>query len=144
MTRDESLQRIEHELGVLLRRARRIVGQRAAEVHPELQTGAYLMLAYVRRHGPLRASELCEQFDLDKAAVSRRVQHLVDLGLVDRTPDPEDGRATLVAISAVGAERMATVAEQRRRGMDERLGDWSLEELDDLAAVLARYNEALG
>lgn len=144
MTRDDALQQIEHELGVLLRRARRVVGQRAMEVHPDLQAGAYLMLAHVRRHGPLRAAALCEQFDLDKAAVSRQVQHLLDLGLVDRTPDPEDGRATLIGITADGAKRLCWVGKQRRRGMDERLTDWSTTELTDLAAVLERYNDALG
>lgn len=143
MTRDDALQQIEHELGVLLRRARRAVAQRAAAVHPDLQPGAYLMLGYVRRHGPLRAAALCEVFDLDKAAVSRQVQHLLDLGLVDRTPDPEDGRATLIAISTSGATAMGAVSDERRKGLDERLAEWSLEEIQDFAGRLARYNEAL-
>lgn len=143
MTRDDALQQIEHELGVLLRRARRVVAQRAVEVHPDLQAGAFLMLAYVGRHGPLRAAALCDVFDLDKAAVSRQVQHLLDLGLVDRTPDPEDGRATLIAVSEPGDRAMRAVGEQRRKGLDERLAEWSVEDLEDFAGRLARYNDAL-
>ncbi|QYJ03880.1 MarR family transcriptional regulator [Nocardioides panacisoli] len=142
--RDDALQHIEHELGVLLRRARRVVAQRAAEVHPDLQTGAYLMLGHLQRCGALRASALCEVLDLDKAAVSRHVQHLLELGLVDRTPDPEDGRATLIVPSEQGRAQMQQVREQRRRGMDERLADWPTSDLEDLVGLLERYNSALG
>ena len=47
----------------------------------------------------MRASAIAEQFDIDKGAISRQVQHLVDLGLVDRVTDPDDGRAMLVSVS---------------------------------------------
>ena len=60
-----------------------------AAVHPDLQPASYLMLAYLVEHGPLRARPSPRRFDIDKGAVSRQVQHLVDLGLVEparRTP----------------------------------------------------------
>lgn len=143
-TRDQALRHVEQELAVLVRRARRVVRERAAEVHPELQPGAYLALGHILRCGPLRAAALAEVFDLDKAAVSRQVQHLVDLGLVDRTPDPDDGRATLIAVSEEGERRTREVSERRHRDFDESLAHWSAAELEDLADRLARYNEALG
>lgn len=139
-----ALQHLEQELGVLVRRVRRIIRQRAQAVHPELQPAAYLMLAYIRDHGPLRASTMCEVFDIDKGAVSRQVQHLLDLGLVDRAADPDDGRATLVSATADGVRRLGEVSMQRRAWLAERLGDWSAEELEGFAATLGRYNEALG
>lgn len=142
--RDEALQHLEQELLVLVRRARRGVRDRAAEVHPGLQSGAYLMLSQIIRHGPLRATGLCEMFDMDKAAVSRQVQQLVELGLVDRTPDPEDGRATQIGATEDGRRRVEEVRERRRKGFDERLAGWSAAELEDLADHLARFNQALG
>ena len=87
---------------MLIRRVRRVIGERARAVHPDLQPPAYLMLGYVLDEGPIRASELCTVFDIDKGGISRQVQHLVDLGLVDRTPDPDDGRATLISVSDDG------------------------------------------
>ena len=143
-SRGEALQHLEQELGVLLRRARRMIRQRAHAVHPDLQPAAYLMLAYIRDNGPLRASTMCEVFDIDKGAVSRQVQHLLDLGLVDRAADPADGRATLVSASTEGVRRLGDVTAQRRAWMADRLGDWSAEELDGFATTLGRYNEALG
>jgi len=127
-----------------VRRVRRVIRERARLVHPELQPSSYLMLGHLRDAGPLRASAMCEVFDLDKGAVSRQVQHLLDLGLVDRTPDPDDGRATLIAVSDEGLRRMADVADHRRKLLDERLSGWTAEELAAFVDQLSRYNAALG
>ncbi|GGO72516.1 MarR family winged helix-turn-helix transcriptional regulator [Nocardioides deserti] len=142
--RDESLRLLEQEVGVLIRRVRRVIGVRARSVHPDLQPASYLMLGYLAAHGPVRASAMAEVFGIDKGAISRQVQHLMDLGLVDRSPDPDDGRATLLSASEEGVRRLEEVADLRRRYLDERLGDWSDDELADFAGTLARYNATLG
>lgn len=142
--RPDALRELEREVGVMIRRVRRVIGERARLVHPDLQPGAYLMLGYVVDHGPLRASVLSSVFDTDKGAVSRQVQHLVDLGLVDRAPDPDDGRATLITVSEEGARRFHEVVAHRRKWFDERLGDWTPGEIRELAGSLRRYNAALG
>jgi DNA-binding MarR family transcriptional regulator len=141
--RTETLRHLEQEVGVLIRRVRRIIGVRARAVHPDLQGVSYLMLGYLAQHGPLRASALCSVFDMDKGAVSRHIQHLLDLDLVDRTPDPDDGRATLISVSEEGTRRLADVADHRRRMLAERLGDWSADDLEELGVLLSRYNAAL-
>lgn len=142
--RVEALGELETEVGVLIRRIRRVIGERARAVHPDLLPASYLMLSYVREHGPLRASAMCAVFDIDKGAISRQVQHLIDLGLVDRQPDPEDGRATLLTISEEGEARLEGVASERRELLAERLGDWSADEVRAFSASLRRYNDALG
>lgn len=142
--RGESLRLLEQEVGVLIRRVRRVIGERARSVHPDLQPASYLMLGYLASHGPLRASALAETFGVDKGAISRQVQHLIDLDLVERSPDPADGRATLLSASADAGRRLEDVAAMRREILDARLGDWSGDELADLAAMLVRYNATLG
>jgi DNA-binding MarR family transcriptional regulator len=141
--RQQSLRRIESEVGVLIRRVRRVIGERARAVHPELAAATYLLLAHVAETGPLRASALVDDMGLDKGAVSRQVTHLVDLGLLERSQDPDDGRATLLAASDDARERLATVGRQRSERFGQRLAEWSDEELSDLAERLARYNAAL-
>lgn len=142
-SRGESLRKLEHEMGVLIRRVKRVIGVRARSVHEDLQPASYLMLTYLAETGPLRSSAIAETFDIDKGAISRQVQHLLDLGLVDRSPDPADGRATLVSASPEALRRLADVIDHRRKWVDERLGDWSSQELAGFAEALGRYNEAL-
>lgn len=141
--RTDALRHLEQEVGILFRRVRRVIGERARLVHPDLQPVSYLVLGYLSRNSPMRASELCSVFDMDKGAVSRQVQHLLDLGLVDRTPDPEDGRATLISVSEEGATRLGDVADHRRKLLDERLGDWTAGDLEQLGELLSRYNADL-
>ncbi|MBF4766589.1 MarR family transcriptional regulator [Nocardioides agariphilus] len=141
--RADTLGDLEHEVGVLIRRVRRVIGLRARAVHPDLMPSSYLMLAYVAEQGPLRASEIAEQFDIDKGAVSRQVAHLTELGLLARVADPEDGRALLVSVSEEGRTRLTDVARHRRKWLDERLGDWSEAELTGFVETLGRYNRAL-
>ncbi len=141
--RTDLLRGLEQQVGVMVRRIRRVLRERALAVHPDLPTSSYLMLSWLLQHGPQRASAMADAFGIDKGAISRQVQHLVDLDLVDRTPDPVDGRATLVSAGAAAVDRMAAVAEERRQWLDDRLGDWSEDDLTTFVELLRRYNLAL-
>lgn len=134
---------LEHEVGVMVRRIRRVIADRARAVHPDLAPSSYLMLTYVAERGPMRASEIAEQFEIDKGAISRQVAHLTELELLARVSDPEDGRAMLVSVSEEGRRRLADVARHRREWLDERLGDWSEADLAGFVAALGSYNRAL-
>ena len=142
-SRAESLMRLEQEVGVMIRRVKRVIGERAHAVHPDLQPASYLMLAYLGQHGPMRASAAAEMFNIDKGAISRQVAHLVDLGLVERTPGPR----RRPRLADLGHRDGGRAADRGRRApapwLDERLGDWDAEELEEFARVLGRYNEAL-
>jgi len=143
MSRADTLRDLEQEVGVLIRRVRRVIGERARAVHPDLMPASYLMLTYLAQNGPMRSSAVAEKFDIDKGAISRQVQHLGELGLLVRVPDAEDGRASLISASDDALRRIGDVADHRRKWLDERLGEWSAAELTDFVSGLARYNAAL-
>ncbi len=146
MTDDKAhlVNQLELEMGTLIRRIRRRVMERAREVHEELQPAAYFILANVAESGPKRASTLVEEFGIDKGAISRQVQQLVDLGFVERTPDPADGRAMTLGVTDEGRRRLADTSRSRRKLLDERLSGWTDGELDAFVTALARYNKTLG
>ncbi|WP_104105532.1 MarR family transcriptional regulator [Nocardioides sp. 616] len=141
--RDDTLGALEREVAVLIRRARRAIGHRARLVHPDLHPAAYLMLALLLEQGPLRPSEVAEVFDLDKGAVSRQVQQLVDLGLVSRSPDPADGRASIIETTPLARKAMAEVVDERRARLKSRLDEWDDRALSEFVESLGRYNSAL-
>lgn len=143
MSRAEELGRLEQEVSILIRRVKRVIGERARAVHPDLQPASYLMLMFLAAEGPQRSSVVSERFGVDKGAISRQVQHLYDLGLLDRERDPRDGRASLVSASADAVRRMEAVDRDRRSWLQGRLGEWSEEDLRRFVSGLARYNSAL-
>ena len=143
MVDDETLGSLEHEMGVLVRRLRRVIAERAKMVHPDLSPVAYSMLVALHDSGPRRASDLVGQFSIDKGAVSRQVQALLELGMIERTPDPEDRRAAILAITEEGERRLKKIMRTRREELRDRLAGWETDDLDDFVTALGRYNASL-
>lgn len=138
--RDQRLDDLEHEIGMLLRRARKVVRARAEQVHPELSAPAYMILRFLKDRGAVRASLIAECFETDKGAVSRQVQHAIDLGLVARSADPDDKRASLLELTSAGHQGLAEVDAVRRERLKQRLDEWDDDSLGALVAQLQRYN----
>jgi DNA-binding MarR family transcriptional regulator len=141
--RAHAFEEIGAELRVMGRRFKSVIAERATDVHPQLQPASFYILGFLIENGPTRGSALACQFDIDKGAISRQVQHLVELGLAERAADPEDGRAHLISATAeaVRLAEEADAAQQRKWKL--RLGEWSDEELKSFAAQLDRFNNDL-
>src|SRR5271155_4797461 len=57
-------------------------------------------LATLERGGPRRLTALAVREGVTQPALTQLVARLQDAGLVDRVPDPEDGRVVYVRITA--------------------------------------------
>lgn len=141
--RDVALRTLEHEIALLLRRVRRGVAERAVELHPDLHSTSYSLLLTLVDHGPRRAADLADMFALDKGAVSRAVKQLLALGFVERTPDPNDGRAGILTVTPTAEQKLAAVVARRRQELGVRLSDWEPGTIEELADRLARFNHAI-
>lgn len=91
----------------------------------------------------LRISKVAETMGHDLSTVSRRVTHLETHGLIERLPDPSDGRASTVRLTSEG--RQALLDERRERtGLLARvLTDWPQSDLEDLDRLLTRLSTDL-
>jgi DNA-binding MarR family transcriptional regulator len=103
----------------------------------ELDFPAILLLKALLA-GPLRLSSLAAALDLDASTVSRQVRHLEDRGLLERTSDPDDGRASQVALSAEGRIRLEHGARRRRDLVGQLLEDWPDADREQLRTLLSR------
>ena len=94
---------VVHLAHVLLRSAR-----------PAQSRTALSVLAQLREHGPQRITELARRESVAQPSMTALVGRLERQALVERTPDPDDGRAVRVAVTEAGltllAERRATRA----------------------------------
>lgn len=134
---------LERELSVLLRRARSVSFKLAREVHEGLDAAEYSLLVVLDDVDAMRASELAVRFGLDKSTVSRQLGHLEEMGLVERVPDPVDGRARLIRLTDEGRERVHRVREQRRQHVRNALSAWPTQDVRALGALLDRLNRTL-
>lgn len=69
----------------------------------ELTPSQAAILATISREKSLTPSRLAELERISRPTITRLVAKLRDQGLVDCTPDPDDGRSYRIAISASGS-----------------------------------------
>ena len=136
----EAFVALEREVALLLRRGRAIQARLAGQLHHELDGAAYGLLVLLDDAGPLRASDVVARLGLDKSTVSRQVASLVDLGLVDRAADPDDGRAQVLSTSAEGHARLSELRDARRVRWEADLSGWETTDVATLAQLLGRLN----
>jgi DNA-binding MarR family transcriptional regulator len=137
---EAALTAVEHQLTVLLRRARSVSQQLSRQVHPDMEPAAYGLLSVIRRKGPIRLTELASCIGVGKPSVSRQIAFLESLGLVSKEADPLDGRAQAIRLTAKGEDKMHQVQDARREVFRERLSEWPAEDLQTLAAYMGRLN----
>ena len=60
-----------------------------------------------------------------------------------RRPDPLDGRAQLIALSASGVEKLRSIEEQRAATLLGFLQDWSEQDVEETTHTLQKLAESL-
>ncbi|NGQ93638.1 MarR family transcriptional regulator [Brevibacillus sp. SYP-B805] len=125
---------IEYEVAILVRRAV------AAGNVGSLDRSAYLLLRQLEMQGPVGVKALADEFRLDISTVSRQTAALEAKGLVQRLPNPEDGRASLFQITDEGMRQLTETRTARKNRYSLLLKDWSDEDRRKLGGLLARLN----
>jgi DNA-binding MarR family transcriptional regulator len=69
---------------------------------------ALSVLHTLHRDGPLRLTDLLPTEQLKQPALTSLVANLEQEGLVERRPDPTDGRASLISLTSAGREIVST------------------------------------
>jgi DNA-binding MarR family transcriptional regulator len=127
----------------IVRTARRL-RQEAAGEGAELTPTAASALATVERHGPLTPSELAAIERIKRPTATRILRGLEEAGLLDRAPDPADGRSALVSVNAAGRERLRRLRGRKNAFLARRmrtLPEDDVETLDRAAEILERLLE---
>jgi DNA-binding MarR family transcriptional regulator len=141
---DAAIAGVEQQFAVMFTQVKANLRDRAVRVHPELQALSYTIITSLVRSGPTRAGELAERLNLDKSIISRQANLLCSLGFVEREPDPDDRRATVLAATRLAVERVDEVRRVDQAALYENLRDWEVPDLHKLAELLGRLNEATG
>jgi DNA-binding MarR family transcriptional regulator len=101
------------------------------------------LLAHLKAVGPLRAADLAEYACLDPSTVSRHLRALESDGLLMRTPDPDDGRATRLQVTPQGEQVVDEARVQRLAMLGDALDGWSERDVATLTRLTRRLAESL-
>jgi DNA-binding MarR family transcriptional regulator len=104
---------------VITRTARRM----RQEAGGELRAPTASALTTVELHGPLTPSELADIERVKRPTATRILRGLEEEGLVQRTPDPKDGRSALISLTGEGRERLRRLRQRKNAYLARRMRD---------------------
>ncbi|MFD0048978.1 MarR family winged helix-turn-helix transcriptional regulator [Actinomycetes bacterium NPDC127524] len=140
-TGKESLEVIEHEIAMLLRRAdfkRTLDGKKDS-----LDRSGYILLDGLMQNGPASFRALSLLLQLDISTVSRQVAPLENKGFVIRGKDEKDARISTLSITESGKDALLAAKHDRKEAYQEILFEWTSEEKDIFAELLTRLNRKI-
>jgi DNA-binding MarR family transcriptional regulator len=126
-TNDAAIGEIESALHSLLRSLKqaKLHEYLLAKAGVDLDRAGMALLYVLYTEGTcLRVTDLAEQLQIEAPAVTRKAQQLEQSGLVSRAPDPNDGRATLLQLTARGRRTINRILAVRRDWLTTLLADW--------------------
>ena len=75
--------------------------------------------------------------------MSRQVSTLVDLGFIDRGPDPDDRRAQALTLTDEGRTLLLAIRDDRDRWMQGLLADWDPDDVAQFSTHLRHFAKDL-
>ena len=104
---------------------------------PENGARAFL-LAHVDRLAPVRATDLTDATALDLSTISRHLRGLEDAGLLTRSPDPDDRRASLLSVTDEGRAFVEDAVRARTAMLATATSGWPPADVSTLSELLTR------
>lgn len=132
---------LEAEFGELINQFRRLIAENAERMSPGMLPGSYKIFTTIVRRERVTLSALAESLVADKGQVSRAVRELEERGFVARTPDPADGRSSLLSPTPLGLERLAAARAPQESTVISALDAWELDDIRQLTALLRALRE---
>lgn len=130
---EQSLLALEHQLTTLVRILEAL---NRCRNYP-LERAQYLLLLQLIE-GPLSIGELATRLLLDNSTVTRQINVMLKNNLVEKIPNSNDARSTLVASTPTGREQAEAMHQLRLSRLKVTLKNWSGDDKKALAGLTHR------
>jgi DNA-binding MarR family transcriptional regulator len=114
-------------------------GRMAAAGFEDVREGHGCVFGFIDLDEGSRLTDLADRAGLTKQAVGEAVAELERLGYLERVPDPEDGRAKIIKLTARGVD----AARMGRRLFAEIENDWAARYGEERVALLRELVEEI-
>jgi DNA-binding MarR family transcriptional regulator len=140
MELSESAAQAASDVRVTFGRLRRRL--RALASTTDLTPSQESVLSRLDKLGAASASDLAATERVRPQSMAATVARLVELGLVERSPDPEDGRRQLISLTPAGQTRLQNDRQVRQEWLARTLQDKCTEaQRQNIIEVLALLDE---
>ena len=98
-------------------------------------------LRHLFNKGIATPTELSRHTGLTSGATTAMLDRLEKAGLIERRPNPDDRRGTLITPAKLAAEKAASWFESARKAQDELISSYSESELEIISDVFERFTK---
>ena len=139
------LAEVERAITRMMRQATRPAFYRAlmAAAGTQLDRAEYAVMLRIAEGAPLRVTQLADVLGIDISTVSRQVRELEKGGLVERSGDPDDQRASQLRLTDEGQHVLNRVLAARQESMRNLLDGWSREDQVRLTRLVGRLADRM-
>jgi DNA-binding MarR family transcriptional regulator len=135
--RSDGINAVYSEMETLSRRA----VARTRRMSAPLSFVEHSLLTFIGTTPGCRATDIAADFQLNRSTISRQLNTLGELGLVEYAPQEDDaGRGRVLRLTERGRQLRERSVEAQRNVVTSRLQEWSEEDIAAFAAALARFN----
>lgn len=103
----------------------------------------YSILMLVAEAGATTVGRIAAELEVASPFVTLQVNQLMKIGLLSKSPNPEDKRSSLVALTEEGKRRILKVAPIRKASNDLIFGEFSHEEAQELTKTIDRLRRSI-
>jgi DNA-binding MarR family transcriptional regulator len=126
-------------LGQTANHAHRLVGEGFSSV--SARGYHYRVLATLEDFGPASQAALGRRSGIHLSDMVATINELAERGLVERSPDPSDGRRNIISLTAAGKRQLRRLDKRLAECQDELLAPLSREERQRLTDLLAKLSD---
>jgi len=125
---------------------------RAALADADMSGEEYALCSYLYANGPRHLSRVAQDFGMPITTLAGLLVPLIEVGDIERLPHPKDRRARLLALTAVGRERLERVIPEftvAYRGLLAQLEEAGVDTeamyaaIEDLRGAIVRTSDLL-
>lgn len=139
---EEESTRLAEEITRLVRMGARFRGMlKTGDLGAEFS--ALMLLPPLRSMGPMRVTDLAEIKGADPSTVSRQAAQLVKAGLARREADPDDGRASRLAVTEAGIAATERMRQARVDMISQVLAGWPADRVAAFTGLFEEFNDAV-
>jgi DNA-binding MarR family transcriptional regulator len=125
-----------HQSIILFMRATRT---RSSDMYLGLSFVAYSIVSYVDLSPCPHASDLAEEYGLDKSTVSRQLADLENSDLLYRVPDPRHPRKQMLKLTPKARRHLSKIRRLQRERLVLELESWPAADVAEFGRLLHRF-----
>jgi len=139
----ETRDRLTASIAQLVRTGRQVSSRAAVQLYGHLPSFGWALLLPLEQDGAQRNSALAARAGIDVSVASRQIAVLEQSGYVERRPDPNDGRASLLSLTPAGVDALAAARMLRSDWALGALAGWDEDDARTLSDLLDRLVDDL-